>query len=63
LLYCHLAGLPIDRRYDQPATNGGNWFAFDRLSRKLLRDGWQPIDVTRRTVQFRHPGRARHLEL
>ena len=29
LLYCHLAGLPIDRRYDQPATNGGNWFAFD----------------------------------
>jgi broad specificity phosphatase PhoE len=28
LLYCHLAGLPIDRRYDQPATNGGNWFAF-----------------------------------
>jgi broad specificity phosphatase PhoE len=23
LLYCHLAGLPIDRRYDQPATNGG----------------------------------------
>jgi broad specificity phosphatase PhoE len=45
LLYCHLAGLPIDRRYDQPATNGGNWFAFDRASRKLLRDGWQSIDA------------------
>jgi len=30
LLYCHLAGVAIDRRYDQPATNGGNWFAFDR---------------------------------
>jgi len=44
LLYCHLAGLPIDRRYDQPATNGGNWFAFDRESRKLLCDGWQLID-------------------
>jgi broad specificity phosphatase PhoE len=29
LLYCRLAGLPIDRRYDQPATNGGNWFSFD----------------------------------
>jgi broad specificity phosphatase PhoE len=23
-LYCHLAGLPTDRRHDQPATNGGN---------------------------------------
>ena len=33
LLYCHLAGLPIDRRYGQPATNGGNWFAFNRTSR------------------------------
>jgi broad specificity phosphatase PhoE len=46
LLYCHLAGLPIDRRYEQPVTNGGNWFAFDRMSRKLLCDGWQSIDVT-----------------
>jgi broad specificity phosphatase PhoE len=45
LLYCHLAGLPIDRRYDQPATNGGNWFAFDRASRKLLHDGWRSIDA------------------
>ena len=44
LLYCHVAGLPIDRRYDQPATNGGNWFAFDRTSRKLLSDGWRSID-------------------
>lgn len=44
LLYCHLAGLPIDRRYDQPATNGGNWFAFDRATRKLLCDGWRSID-------------------
>jgi broad specificity phosphatase PhoE len=44
LLYCHLAGLPISRCYDQPATNGGNWFAFDRTSRKLLCDGWQSID-------------------
>jgi broad specificity phosphatase PhoE len=45
LLYCHLAGLPIDRLYDQPATNGGNWFAFDRASRKLLHDGWRSIDA------------------
>ena len=45
LLYCHLAGLPIDRRYDQPATNGGNWFIFDRATRKLLFDGWRSIDA------------------
>jgi broad specificity phosphatase PhoE len=45
LLYCHLAGLPIDRRSDQPATNGGTWFAFDQASRKLLHDGWQSIDA------------------
>jgi broad specificity phosphatase PhoE len=45
LLYCHLAGLPIDRRYDQPATNGGNWFAFDGATRKLLHAGWRSIDA------------------
>jgi broad specificity phosphatase PhoE len=45
LLYCHLAGLPIDRRYDQPATNGGSWFVFDRTSRKLLYEGWQLIEA------------------
>jgi hypothetical protein len=44
LLYCHVAGVAIDRRYDQSATNCGKWFAFDRTSRKLLRDGWQSID-------------------
>jgi hypothetical protein len=43
LLYCRLAGRPIDRRYDQPATNGGNWFAFDRASRRLLHYGWRSI--------------------
>jgi hypothetical protein len=46
LLFCRLAGRPIDRRYDQPATNGGNWFAFDRASRRLLHDGWRSIDAT-----------------
>jgi broad specificity phosphatase PhoE len=49
LLYCHLAGLPISRRYDQPPTNGGNWFAFDRASRKLRYKGWQSIDGARET--------------
>ena len=50
LLYCHLAGVAIDRRYDQPATNGGNCFAFDRTSRKLLRDGWQSIDAAAKEI-------------
>ena len=45
LLYCHLAGVAIGRRYDQPATNGGNWFAFDWASRRLLRNGWRSIDA------------------
>jgi broad specificity phosphatase PhoE len=45
LLYCHLAGLPISRHFDQPASNGGNWFAFGQVSRKLLRAGWQSIDI------------------
>lgn len=29
LLYCHLAGRPIDRRFDQPANGGGNFLSFD----------------------------------
>ena len=45
LLLCHLARLPIDRRYDQPATNGGNWFAFERSTRQLLYDEWRSIDA------------------
>ncbi len=46
LLYCHLAGVPISRRHEQPATNGGNWFAFDRVSRKLLHVGWRSINAS-----------------
>jgi broad specificity phosphatase PhoE len=48
LLYCHLAGRPIDRRYDQPATNGGNWFAFNGASRQFLNNGWRSIDPSAR---------------
>jgi len=50
LLYCHLAGVPISRRYDQPRTNGGNWFSFDRVSRKLLHNGWRSIDAPSHTA-------------
>jgi broad specificity phosphatase PhoE len=43
LLYCHFAGLPIDRRYDQPA-GGGNVFAVERATGRA-RHGWLPMDA------------------
>jgi broad specificity phosphatase PhoE len=43
LLLCHLRGEAIGRRHDQPANNGGNYFAIDAETRRLLH-GWQPID-------------------
>ena len=42
LLYCHLARLPIDRRYDQPA-GGGCYFTFDTEARRVIH-GWRLID-------------------
>jgi broad specificity phosphatase PhoE len=42
LLYCHLAGLRIDRRHDQPA-GGGNLFAVERVTGKV-RHGWRPME-------------------
>jgi broad specificity phosphatase PhoE len=43
LYLCHLQGCPISRQADQPPTNGGNYFAFDTLTRRL-HHGWRPID-------------------
>ena len=43
LLLCHLLGLPISRDQDQPPTNGGNYFAFDLLTFRLLH-GWRSIE-------------------
>jgi len=43
LLYCHLSGEAIDRRWDQPANGGGNYFAFTLAPRRALCH-WQPID-------------------
>ena len=42
LLLCHLGGRAIDRRRDQ-GNGGGNYFAFDRESRKPIH-GWVPMD-------------------
>jgi broad specificity phosphatase PhoE len=44
LLLCHLAGVPISRDRDQPRTNGGNYFAFDLMTFRLLH-GWRSIDA------------------
>lgn len=60
LLYCHLARLPISRQYDQPPTNGGNWFGFDRASRHLLYAGWQSIDAMSRNCLNRQLTKRSH---
>ncbi len=44
LLYCHLAGEPIDRRRDQPPNGGGNFYRFT-LSPPAAHGWWSPIDL------------------
>ncbi|HJT62037.1 MAG TPA: histidine phosphatase family protein [Burkholderiales bacterium] len=44
LLYCHLAGEPIDRRRDQPPNGGGNFYSFT-LSPPTVRSWWRAIDT------------------
>jgi broad specificity phosphatase PhoE len=44
LLLCRLAGRPIGRDADQPATNGGNFFVFEAATRRLVH-GWRTIDA------------------
>ena len=43
LLYCHLAGEPIARRWDQPPNGGGNYYRFT-LSPRAAHGWWRPID-------------------
>jgi broad specificity phosphatase PhoE len=43
LLLCHLSGTPISQDGDQPPTNGGNYFAFDLMTLRLIH-GWRSID-------------------
>jgi broad specificity phosphatase PhoE len=42
LLLCHLKGVPISRREDQPG-GGGNVYSFDAASRRLI-SGWRRIE-------------------
>lgn len=44
LLWCHLNGLPISRRHDQPGTGGGHWFAFDRTTGAPVH-GWRALEA------------------
>jgi len=44
LLHCHLAGVPIARRWDQPANGGGNYFPFT-WDPPAAASGWQVIDT------------------
>lgn len=44
LLLCHLQGRPISREADQPAGQGGHYFAFAAIGRRLLH-GWRSIDA------------------
>ena len=43
LLYCHLAGEPIARRWDQPPNGGGNYYRFT-LSPRGTDGWWRPFD-------------------
>jgi broad specificity phosphatase PhoE len=45
LLYCHLAGEPIDRRRDQPPNGGGNYYRFT-LSPRAAHSWWRAFDTT-----------------
>lgn len=43
LLYCHLAGMVIDRRHDQPGNGGGNYFRFT-LHPPVAESAWRALD-------------------
>jgi broad specificity phosphatase PhoE len=43
LLYCHLAGEPIARRWDQPPNGGGNYYRFT-LSPRAAHFWWRVFD-------------------
>jgi hypothetical protein len=43
LLYCHLSGNEINRRWDQPPNGGGNYFRFS-LAPRTVSDWWRKVD-------------------
>ena len=45
LLYCHLAGEPIARHWDQPPNGGGNYYCFTFAPRRVF-SWWRAFDTT-----------------
>lgn len=45
LLYCHLAGQAISRRWDQPANGGGNYFSVEWGVQPRALSWWLPMDA------------------
>jgi broad specificity phosphatase PhoE len=45
LLYCHLAGEPIARRWDQPPNGGGNYYCFSLAPSRVF-SWWREFDTT-----------------
>ena len=45
LLYCHLSGQPISRRWDQPANGGGNYFTIEWGAQPRALSWWLPVDA------------------
>jgi broad specificity phosphatase PhoE len=43
LLYCHLVGEPMDRRWDQPPNGGGNYYRFT-VSPRAAHFWWRAFD-------------------
>jgi broad specificity phosphatase PhoE len=43
LLFCHLSGLTIDRKFDQGPGGGGCFFEFRSLQDRPI-SGWRPIE-------------------
>lgn len=54
LLYCALAGLPIDRKYDQGPGGGGCWFEFD-LQDRMPSGGWMAMERLQAFTAVVHP--------
>lgn len=46
LLYCHLTGQPVSRRWDQPSNGGGNYFTIQWAAQPRALSWWLPVDVT-----------------
>ena len=49
LLYCHYAGVGIDRQFDQPPGGGGNYLTISWPERQMLHP-WRPMEFPPDTI-------------